>query len=67
MLQRNSEKTLGGVDTMTTQEFAQWLEENTNSGMHEIVRDWDNETKSLEKWLIYLIETMSQVMEDLSA
>lgn len=51
---------------MTTQEFAQWLEENTNSGMHEIVRDWDNETKSLENWLIYLIETMSQVTEDLS-
>lgn len=52
---------------MTTQEFAQWLEENTKSNMHEIVRDWDNETKSLENWLIYLIETMSQVMEDLSA
>lgn len=52
---------------MTTQEFALWLEEHTTSGMHEIVRDWDNETKSLENWLIYLIETMSQVMEDLSA
>lgn len=52
---------------MTTQEFAQWLKENTNSGMHEIVRNWDNETKSLKNWLIYLIETMSQVLEDLSA
>ena len=30
---------------MTTQEFTQWLKENTNSGMHEIVRNWDNESK----------------------
>lgn len=57
-------------NAMTTGDFAKYIREQGSESlksMCEIILDWDNETKPLVEWLLYLSNTLSEHIDNLVA